>query len=615
VGAVRRSVTRSLAAASLTGLVTLAALGSIPAAQAATESPSASSSDPARMPAPVINEVETNGDDVDWVELANPGDDALDLSGYVLTDSEPADHAYTLPNDTVIPAGGLITVTQEENAAPGFDFGLGSEDAVKIFAPGADDGGDPLVEYSWTEHAKVTWGRCPDVTGDFVDTFESTAGAANGCEDPGPSGPEGAAWPGSQDVKVLDDADEDRGDWSGIDVEPSGQDATASDGGHGRLWVVQNGDGELYRLVTSDRGSTWDQDADWRLRYPDASGTVDAEGVTVTTDSSAGVYVSTERNNDVDDVSRPSVLRYDVPKTSSEGDELKAVQEWNLAEDFPGLGANSGLEGITWIPDSWLTEREFIDQTKRAPYDPAAYPGHGDGLFAVGVEGTGDVYLYALQDDGGFQRVATVDPGFDVVADVQFDVERNQLWAVCDDACDGQIATFELSDGQFAETAVYNRPANTDNYGNEGFAIAPLASCSDGAVDTYYVDDNNTDGHSLRTGTLTTQCPGTAPSETATATPTDPSTPATDPASETATPEPSGTASDEPAAPTATTAGTDAATTHAAVAADDEDTPQGTASTEAMANTGLPASTLLIAAGAVLLAVAGFIIVRASRQH
>lgn len=617
-----RSVTRSL---TFTATAAIAFLGVGAVSPAAT---SAAPTAPERMPAPVINEVETNGDDVDWVEFANPSDEAMDLSGYVFTDAESEKHAYTLPSETVIPAGGLFVVSQEEKAAPGFDFGLGSEDAVRLFEPGAPVTGEPLVEYSWTNHAKVTWGRCPDVTGDFVDTFASSPGAANVCEDPGEEAPSGSSWPGGQGVLVLDGADEDRGDWSGIDVEPLAVD-TAPDGARGsqdsssqdsRLWVVQNGDGELYRLSSQDNGDSWNHEAGWRLRYADGSGTVDAEGITFTSDSARGIYVSSERDNDVSKTSRPSVLRYDLP-TDRDGDELKAAQEWNLAADFPGLGANAGLEGITWIPDRWLTERTFVDQAEAAPYDPATYPGHGDGLFAVAVEGAAHVYVYALQENGGFQRVATVDPDFDSVADVQFDADRNQLWVVCDDACDGQIATFQLSEGEFTKDHVYNRPAETNNYGNEGFAIAPLVSCTDGAVNTYYVDDNNTDGHSLRSGTLDAMCPAPEPSESSdpaeTVQPTASDPPATGPPTAEAGDAPATSATEATSlesSDSSPTAGS-AAETAGSDTTETETTSHGSDRTDAMASTGVPAGTWLVAAGSLLLVVAGLIMFRAARQH
>lgn len=626
-------------------------LGSLPAVAA----------DAPALPAPVINEVESNGDDVDWVELGNPGTAPLDLTGYVLTDSEPAKsgHSYTLPAGSVIAPGGLLGIDGVQAQRPGFPFGLGGQDAVRLYAPGTDPAAadiKPLVEYSWESHASTSYGRCPDLTGEFGTTTRTTRGTANDCSSPLvinevesdggtpgdwielfntgsgtvdagglvlkdnddshaytlPKGTEVAAggflrvdesqlgfglgkadsarlfgaggtvldsytwaahaatsdgrcpdgtgkfapttsptpgtanacateggdgitagpWPGGDSVRTLDAADEKRGDWSGLDIEP------AKGSGPGALWAVQNGDGELYRMDSPDAGASWARSLGFELRYPDGTGTVDAEGVTTTSGgSAAGIYVSTERDNDNKGVSRPAVLRYSLPAGATGAEKpgtpasgtaagdtpvLNAAAEWNLAKDFPGLGANAGLEGITWIPDSWLTKRGFRDEARGATYSPANYPGHGDGLFAVGVEGTGSVYLYALMDSGAFQRVATIKTGLEVVADVQFDADRNRLWAVCDDACNGRIATFGLgaeaapkakaaaapaAAGTFARTALYERPAKTANFGNEGFAIAPLSACKNGAVPTYYADDNNTDGHSLRTGTLSTTCP------------------------------------------------------------------------------------------------------------
>jgi len=525
------------------------ALPATPAAAAAPAAPAASAA--AVSAAPVINEVESNGDDTDWVELGNPGEVTLDLSGYILTDNEPdkSSHRYVLPSGSTLPAGGLLLIDQKTTTDPGFDFGLGGEDAVQLFAPDADPAtAEPVAGYAWSKHAAVTYGRCPDLTGQLQDTTTSTPGKPNDCSTPTPPSTSATPWPGGSTTTALDAVDEDRGDWSGIDVEPD------AGSGPGTLWVVQNGDGELYRLTSPDGGATWERAAGYRLRYPDGTGTVDTEGVTVTAaGSGAGIYVSSERDNDVKDTSRPAVLRYE-PTTS--GSELVATQEWNLAPDFPGLGANAGLEGITWIPDTWLTQHPVTDASTGADYDPTHYPGHGNGLFAVAVEGTAHVYLYALDNDGGFHRIADIDSGFESLADVQFDAERNQLWAVCDDACQGQIATFSVQDGSFERTAVYARPADTANDANEGFAVAPLSTCRDGKVATYYVDDANTDGHSLRTGTLDATCPGTGAT-------TEPTDSATTPASQ--------------QAPGTSTAGPAAAATPTATSATSATSPQASA--------------------------------------
>lgn len=151
------------------------------------------------------------------------------------------------------------------------------------------------------------------------------------------------------------------------------------------------------------------------------------------------------------------------------------------------------------MPDAWLTARGFADERAGAAYDPSRYPGHGEGLFFVGVEGTAKVYEYALNADGSFARLATVDTPFALVAEVQFD--RGLLWIVCDEACNGRTATYDIdATGTFAPTHVYARPANAPDVANEGFVVSQ--TCVDGRAQTFYADDADTDGFSLRSGTL-----------------------------------------------------------------------------------------------------------------
>ncbi len=110
------------------------------------------------------------------------------------------------------------------------------------------------------------------------------------------------------------------------------------------------------------------------------------------------------------------------------------------------------------------------------------------------------MYAYALMDDGSFQRVATISTPFSLVAEVQFDPTLDALWVVCDEACSGRTALFDVQDGAFALASLYEAPANADRtLANEGFAIS--GRCVDGARATFYADDNDTNGASLRTGT------------------------------------------------------------------------------------------------------------------
>src|SRR5262249_31227646 len=153
----------------------------------------------------------------------------------------------------------------------------------------------------------------------------------------------------------------------------------------GVLWGVQNGPSTLYRLVRN--GSVWTPDPSWTpanplngpgkaLRYPDGSGDPDSEGVTfaqppcshTAPSCSAGIYVSTERDNNNGNVSMPEILRFDPNDT---GTTLIATNEWNLKSDpgLPAFGPNLGFEGITWVPDSFLVSHHFLDEHKGGAYN------------------------------------------------------------------------------------------------------------------------------------------------------------------------------------------------------------------------------------------------------
>ena len=72
-----------------------------------------------------------------------------------------------------------------------FTFGLGGSDSARLF----DNNGALLDSYSWTTHAAITYGRCPNGTGDFTTTTTSTKGTANDCGVIGP--PTASPWPES----------------------------------------------------------------------------------------------------------------------------------------------------------------------------------------------------------------------------------------------------------------------------------------------------------------------------------------------------------------------------------------------------------------------------------
>src|SRR6185369_3637211 len=153
------------------------------------------------------------------------------------------------------------------------------------------------------------------------------------------------------------------------------------------------------------------------------------------------------------------------------------------------------------IPDAFLISRGFVDQTKGLVYNPADYPNHGTGLFFVGLEANGVVYAYALDHvGGGFTRVATITTGLIGVMDLQFDRDLNDLWAVCDDGCQGQSVVLRIQPGAgvFSVTYLFDRPAGMPNLNNEGFAMAPLIECVGNRRPAFWSDDSETDGHAIR---------------------------------------------------------------------------------------------------------------------
>lgn len=114
----------------------------------------------------VINEINyKSGDEVnagDWIELYNPNNTIIDVSNWVLKDSQD-DHIFSFPNGTIIRANSYLVLVRNENdfttAFPAitnyigeFDFGLGDTDSVRLFNENEilQDQVDYDVNISWT---------------------------------------------------------------------------------------------------------------------------------------------------------------------------------------------------------------------------------------------------------------------------------------------------------------------------------------------------------------------------------------------------------------------------------------------------------------------------------
>jgi hypothetical protein len=270
------------------------------------------------------------------------------------------------------------------------------------------------------------------------------------------------------------------------------------------LWGLQNDPSLLYCLLWN--GTTWAPmtDPDWMygkvLRYPNSGGSPDAEGLTRAEDSSTAIYVSAERNNDAGTVNRMSVLRYDLAAT---GNWLTATHEWYLTPDLPTSALNNGVEGLTWIPDSFLVTNEFFDTSAGAAYDPVRYPDHGTGLFFVGHE-NGSIFVYALNHAGGgtFQRIAMIASGQNAVMSLHFDADQGNLWSYCDNNCANMASVLRISGGRFVPHRLYSRPSTLPNSNFEGITFAPERECMDGRRSVFWSDDSAIGGHAIYRGSI-----------------------------------------------------------------------------------------------------------------
>jgi hypothetical protein len=309
-------------------------------------------------------------------------------------------------------------------------------------------------------------------------------------------------WPTSTAVITVDRQGAFAENLSGLYYQPASGTQSAL------LWGAQNDPSKLFKM--SFNGSLfvnvttegWSKGK--AMRYKNGKGSPDAEGITFA-DNPSEIFVSTERNGDSG--ARYSVLRFTITGNAT---KLVASQEWDLTNELPHADSNAGLEGIAWIPDSYLTQNGFIDDNTRLAYDPANYPGHGNGLFMVGLESNGMIYAYALnQQSASFVRVASFASGHGKIMDLSFDSGKGVLWAHCDNTCANRSHVMAIDKvagsqtfGKFIVRKAYERPASLVNSGHEGIAIAPESECSNNQKNFFWADDDAASRHSIRRGTI-----------------------------------------------------------------------------------------------------------------
>jgi len=162
-------------------------LGKYYSYRASTEfggTPGEASADPTGV---VINEVLTNSDggQLDAIELFNPTSSAINVGGYFLSDAGDDLLQFQIPAGTIIAAGGFLVFDETDfNANPGFagNFGLsgaGEELFLSRVAGGNLVSLEDSVEFDAT-FSGDSLGRLPDGTGRLQRLAGTSFGSANG---------------------------------------------------------------------------------------------------------------------------------------------------------------------------------------------------------------------------------------------------------------------------------------------------------------------------------------------------------------------------------------------------------------------------------------------------
>lgn len=432
----------------------------------------------------VINEIQSkdpNGN-ADWIELANPTDQPLDIAGLVLKDNDDT-NSYIIPDGTIIPANGFLVLTEDD-----FGFGLGKGDSVRIFE------NDMLISsVTWQDHTNPTWGLYPDVNGkEYRSTLKETPGIANEFD----GIPKVIAWPGSDEVitsnlTFLEDS-------SGLDF--SNDRLYAVDNGTGKFWVMDVAqDGTLSFAKGFENGKLVN------FTTPSAKGP-DTEGITV--DGDGYVYLASERDNSDKGTNYNVILKADP---NAQGSSQNAMQQWNLTEHLPDVAANTGIEAVEWVPSSEISGLLF-DMNTNAPFDPAVYPNAtADGVFFVALEDNGHAYAFVLNKDDTVVLIADIDSKIGGAMALDYDSYEKKLWIAADDGY-GNICAQVVFNGTNEPEITHVAPSNgvdiTRN--NEGFAIASPKFTVNGQRPVYRFADGVTSG-ALTIGFLSCSYTGELP--------------------------------------------------------------------------------------------------------
>lgn len=436
----------------------------------------------------VLNEIESNGDVTDWVEIYNKGMLPVDISGWYLTDDNLSRYenrkTVPLPEGTILMPGEFLVFDQNVN----FDFGLGAPDEANLF----DAAGNLVEKYSWSSHADGTYARVPDGTGNWSDVSTSTKGSGNkGDNVTKPTYPNAIAWLGSSNVITYD---------QGVQMFQS--DSSGLDFYKGQLYAINNKKGTFWVMDVKKDGTMeyakgFDAQGKNLAFLADAQNpsesNPDAEGITV--DENGKAYAAVERDNNNKNVNYNVILQFDPWEEKS---TVTALKEWNITNLLPDVTANAGIEAVEWVSNSEV-EGKLVDQNTGVGYDAKKYPNAvGNGVFFVALEKNGHVYALVLNEDTTAVVLADIDPGIGGAMALDYDSYEKILWVGADDGYGNMSAQIVWNGTKDPTITLVNPPAGMDvTRNNEGFAIAEPEYTVNGLRPVFHFMDG------VNTGVLT----------------------------------------------------------------------------------------------------------------
>lgn len=436
----------------------------------------------------VLNEIESNGDVTDWVEIYNKGMLPVDISGWYLTDDNLSRYenrkTVPLPEGTILMPGEFLVFDQNVN----FDFGLGAPDEANLF----DAAGNLVEKYSWSSHADGTYARVPDGTGNWSDVSTSTKGSGNkGDNVTKPTYPNAIAWLGSSNVITYD---------QGVQMFQS--DSSGLDFYKGQLYAINNKKGTFWVMDVKKDGTMeyakgFDAQGKNLAFLADAQNpsesNPDAEGITV--DENGKAYAAVERDNNNKNVNYNVILQFDPWEEKS---TVTALKEWNITNLLPDVTANAGIEAVEWVSNSEV-EGKLVDQNTGVGYDAKKYPNAvGNGVFFVALEKNGHVYALVLNEDATAVVLADIDPGIGGAMALDYDSYEKILWVGADDGYGNMSAQIVWNGTKDPTITLVNPPAGMDvTRNNEGFAIAEPEYTVNGLRPVFHFMDG------VNTGVLT----------------------------------------------------------------------------------------------------------------